>query len=279
VLTTGDFNNYTKALIIVNACQTGAGQFNGSFAVSTLDDAGENLGTIRLPERCRSGNPNCSAPSYADSESYDQYTYEGAGGYHFPGVIHHELNHFVLIDYFGVSNGLNCTLRNERQYFQEGGLGRTLAQVFWHNWYGVGYLPDTTDKLFQANDASGRVHDETDGASFNQLSAFACGVDSPYNSGGVVAQPMWEIYHGQKIDGAVRSGMGRPAQDLGMIKSAYYAADLASASAAQDRQEFANRFMEFWELFSTAQPITKENWCNAWAHHGVNTYINVNYCD
>lgn len=280
VLTLGNFNNYTKALIIVNSCDGGAGAFNRK-PVSTLDDAGEGLGTIVLPEVCRAGNPNCAPANYADTKSYDQYTYEGSGGYHFPGVIDHELNHFVLIDYFGVGNNVDCSTRNEMRYFQEGGLGRNMPQLFWHNWYGVGYLPDHEDKLFQSDDPSGRVHDESDAGTLNELSAYACGTDGgqPYHWGGVVAQPLWEIYHGQKIDGAVRSGMGRPAQDLGMIKSNYYAADLASASASSDRMEFANRFMEFWELFSTAQPVTKTHWCGTWGHHGLNTYIDVTYCN
>jgi hypothetical protein len=281
VLTLGNFNNYTKVLIVENACSGGAGKFSSSFPVSTLDNAGENLGAIILPEVCRKGNPNCSLNSYADSNSGDQYTYEGSGGYHFPGVIDHELNHFSLIQYFGVGNSLDCSIRNERKYFQEGGLGRTLPQMFWHNWYNVGYLPNTTNKLFQSDDASGRVHDETDSGTLNLLSNYACGTDAgnPYSWGGVVAQPLWEIYHGQKIVGAVRSGMGRPAEDLGMIKSAYYAADLASASTSSDRLELANRFMEFWDLFSTAQAITKTNWCDTWGHHGLNTFIDVNYCN
>ncbi len=194
VLTLGGFRNYTKTLIIENACMGGAGQFNSSFPVSTLDNVGENLSAIILPEVCRKGNANCSVNSYADSNSGDQYTYEGNGGYHFPGVIDHELNHFALIKYFGVTNSIDCSIRNERKYFQEGGIGRTMPQMFWHNWYGVGYLPDTKDKLFQSDDPSGRVHDESDAGTLNLLSDYACDVSaSPYNSGGVVAQPLWEI--------------------------------------------------------------------------------------
>ena len=64
-----------------------------------------------------------------------------------------------------------------------------------------------------------------------------------------------------------------------MIKSVYYAADLASASTSSDRLELANRFMEFWDLFSTAQPVTKTDWCATWGHHGLNTFIDVNYCN
>jgi hypothetical protein len=280
VLTLGNFNNYIKALIVVNACDATAGRFTSSFPVSTQGSVGENLGTIILPERCRSGNPNCSNNDYADAGSGDLYTFEGSGGYHFPGVIHHELNHFVLIKYFGVANSLDCAARNEQKYFQEGGLGRTLPQMFWHHYYNVGYLPDTTNKLFRSNGTSGKVHNPANAATLNNVGNFACGdgTADPYSWGGVLTQPMWEIYHGEKVSGAVRSPMARPAEDKGMIKSMYFAADMASASSFPDRFELANRFMEFWELFSTAQPTTKTDWCEAWEHHGMKTFINVNFC-
>ena len=281
VLTTGNFNDYTKVLIIVNACDDDAGHYTCALEVSTKDNLGENLGKIVLPERCRDGNPNCAPADFADTNSGDLYTFEGSGGYHFPGVIHHELNHFVLIDYFNVSNSLDCSISKQLKYFQEGGLGRTLPQMYWHNHYDVGYLPDTTDKLFRSDNTSGKVHDESNASSLNHLSDFLCadGVDDPYSWGGIVAQPMWEIYHGQKVEGATRVGMARPAEDLGMIKSMYYAADLASASTFQDRYELANRFMEFWELFSTAISTTKEDWCEVWGHHGLDTWIADSYCN
>jgi hypothetical protein len=275
VLTLGNFNNFTKSLIIVNACAGGAGMFDGSFDVSVMDNNGENVGAIILPERCRSGNSNCSSGDYADSLSGNLYTFEGEGGYHFPGVIHHELNHFVLIDYFGVMNTLDCGSSVEQKYFQEGGIGRSLPQIFWDSTFNVGYLPSTTDKLFRSDGISGRVHDPANPSSLNHLSAFTCGTDNgdPYAWGGVVAQPMWEIYHGKKVVGASLVNMGKPAQDLGMIKSVYYAADMAAASTFRDRFELANRFMEFWELFSTAVPTTKADWCEVWSHHGVGTFI------
>ena len=102
---------------------------------------------------------------------------------------------------------------------------------------------------------------------------------SALGSGGVVAQPLWEIYHGEKIVGAVRSGMGQPSDDVAMITANYYAADLASGSSSSDRLEFANRFMEFWDLFSTAPALDKTNWCGTWGHHGLNTFIDVSYCN
>ena len=280
VLTLGSFNNYTKALIVVNACSGGAGKFDSTFDVTTLDSHGEGLGTIILPERCRQGNSNCIASDYDDSNSSNLYTFEGNGGYHFVGVISHELNHFVLIDYFGVSNGLNCSIRKENKYYQEGGLGRTLAQMFWHHVYAVGYLPTTTNHLFRSDDISGRPHDPADATTLNEVSDYACGADAgnPYAWGGVVAQPMWKIYHGKKVSGTSLVNMARPAADLGMIKSMYYAADMAAASSFPDRFELANRFMEFWELFSTAVPTTKQDWCDVWGTHGLNTFITPSYC-
>ena len=281
VLTLGNFNNYTKALIIVNACDAGAGKYVGNPAISTMDDLGENLGTIFLPEACRIGNPNC-APSQYQAPNTNLYTFEDDGGYHFPGVIHHELNHFVLIDYFNVNNGLDCSIRKENRYFQEGGIGRTMPQMYWHNHYGIGYEPvgGDTNKLFRSDGTSGEWHDEDDPNTLNALAAFPCGADGgdPYSWGSPVHQPMWKIYHGQKIEGAVRLNMARPAEDKGMIKSIYYAADMASASSFPDRFELANRFMEFWELFSTAIPDTKEDWCEVWGDHGLNTFIDINYC-
>jgi hypothetical protein len=296
VLTLGNFNNYTKVLIIVNACDDDAGHYTGNLDVSTLDDVGEDLPKIVLPDVCRSGTPlyglgnDCVATDYEDSDSSYLYTYESNGGYHFPGVIDHELNHFVLIDYFGVSNTLDCGTRNEAKYFQEGGLGRTLAQMFWHHYYGVGYMPEwvsgnpfyNSNKLFRSisTDPSGRPHNPDNAASLNTIANFACGTDAgnPYAWGGVVTQPMWEIYHGQKVDGAAITPINRPATDTVMIRSMYYAADMASGSSFGDRFELANRFMEWWELFSAAMSTTKTDWCDVWGHHGMNTFINVNYC-
>jgi hypothetical protein len=293
VLTLGDFDNYTKVLIIVNACDDDSGHFDRNLLVSTLDDEGEGLSAIVLPDRCRAGSVqvgdgnDCVSTDYEDSDSGNLYTFQGDGGYHFPGVIDHELNHFVLIKYFDVTNTVNCGAHNETKYFQEGGLGRTLPQMFWHHYYGVGYMPDwtgganfTTNKLFRSNDVSGRPHNADNAASLNAIASYACGADNgnPYAWGGVVAQPMWEIYQGQKVDGAVLTPIERPASDTEMIRSMYYAADMASASSAPERFELANRFMEWWELFGAISSTVKSDWCDVWAHHGMNTFINVNYC-
>jgi hypothetical protein len=284
VLTTGDFNNYEKVLIIVNACDDGAGRYDPSFEVATLDDIGEGLPAIILPERCRAGNPRCSEELYGQDNSGYQYTFEGDGGYHFPGVISHELNHFILRRYFNIDTGRDCTIQKELKFFHEGGLGRTLPQMFWHSVYEVGYLPTDRDRLFRSNaeDPSGRPHDIDDADTLNLIADFPCtDAASPYDAGGVLSQPMWEIYHGVKLDleTGTASAMPAPARDLSMIRAMYYAADMTSASNAMNRFEFANRFMEFWEFYSGVIPSTKESWCAAFEHHGMKTYMNVDYCD
>lgn len=296
VLTLGNFNNYAKALVIVNACATGNGKNDFEPEVSTLDDVGEGLRQIVFPDRCRTGTPafglgnDCGPTDYETTDTTTQFAFDGTAGYHSPGVIDHEFNHFLLQDYFGVTNTLDCSIRNETKYFQEGGLGRTLPQMFWHHYYDVGYLPlkmdgtVDTDKLFQSASVSGKPHDPNNAASLNEISAFQCGADGgpdaddPYSWGGVVSQPMWEIYHGKRVDGTNLVAMQSPATDTNMLRSAYYAADMASASSFPERFELANRFMEWWELFSGAMPSTKTTWCGVWGHHGLNTYINVNYC-
>ena len=279
VLTLGHINNYTRALIILNACEDGGGRFTSSFDVTTLNSAGEGLGTIIFPEFCRTGNYWCTLSPLPDSSYLT--TYESDGGYSTPGVIAHELNHFVLIDYFGVSNSIDCSADKELKYFQEGGLGRTLPQMFWQATYGsisVPYLPSSQWQLFRSSGASGEPHDPSDSTSFHTISDFPCDDDaSPYASGAPVAQPLWEIYNGEKVIGSTQSNMGKPAADTGMITSMYYAADLAAASTDKDRQEFASRFMEFWDLFSTASATTKGNWCDVWSDHGM-TSVPAVYC-
>ena len=230
-------SDYEKVLIIVNACEAGAGVHKSAFTVSTLGNAGEGENVILLPERCRSGNANCSSADYTQTSGY-QFTYEGNGGYNAPGVIHHELNHFVLRDYFDVGSSLDCAVGTELKYLHEGGLGRTLPQMYWHNKYGIGFDPGD-DYLFQSTNPSGEPHVNL--SSRNKLSDWGCGPSdkddpnyvSPYDAGSVVAQPLWEIYHGKEVVGPNLSSMARPATDKGMLKSTYWAVDMVSASTFQ----------------------------------------------
>jgi hypothetical protein len=52
---------------------------------------------------------------------------------------------------------------------------------------------------------------------------------------------------------------------------------LTRFSSFSSRFQLANKFMEFWELFSGAVSTTKEDWCEVWQHHGMDTFIDVNY--
>jgi len=275
--------DYPKALLILNACTGGSGYHTTTFTVTTLADKGEGTNTIVLPERCRKGNGACGEGNYDPGETDFQYTFEHDGGYHAPGVVHHELNHFILKAYYDVPTTLDCANGIELKYMHEGGLGRTIPQMYWHHYYDVGYAP-TEDQLFQSDDPSGVPH--TNITNTNILADFPCGPSNskdpnyvnPYHAGGVVAQPLWEIYHGRKVDGEVIGFMARPAQDLGMLKATYWALDMVSGSTSKDRLEMANRFMEFWEFNSTALPTTKTDWCDVFSHHGLGTYIQTAYC-
>ena len=84
--------------------ETDLGWHSSSFPVTTLNSVAEGINTIRLPERCRSTNGSCAAGDYASSNSDNSYTFEGNGGYSVPGVVHHELNHFVMKRYFDVGS-------------------------------------------------------------------------------------------------------------------------------------------------------------------------------
>ncbi len=283
-------SDYPKVLIIVNACDDGAGVHKSSFDVTTLDNKGEGTNTILLPERCRKGNANCHPSQYDDSNSGHQYTYLDNGGYHAPGVVHHELNHFILRAYYDVDATLECSQGVELKYLHEGGPGRTIPQMFWHHYYNVGYAPLKLDetlnsnKLFQSDDPSGKPHQDT--GDINTLVSWQCGPNdkddpnyvNPYQAGGVVAQPLWEIYHGKKVESTDILSMARPAEDLGMLKSTYWALDMVSGSIWKDRWEMANRFMEYWEQYSSAASSTKSDWCDVWEHHGLRTYIDTLYC-
>ena len=90
---------------------------------------------------------------------------------------------------------------------------------------------------------------------------------------------MWEIYHGQEITGSVMTTMPRPATDRDFLVLAYWAAELVDASVFKDRYEMANRVMEIMENYSTLSSTGKQQWCNAWEHHELGTYITSAYCN
>lgn len=270
-------SDYPQALIIANACEDGVGWHSSSFAVTTLNNIGEGINTIRLPERCRSTNGSCAASTYASSNSGNAYTFEGNAGYSTPGVIHHELNHFVMKRYFDIGSGLDCGSSVQLKFLHEGAAGRSLPQAYWHNYYGSGYAPSNQNRNYRHNQTSGRPH--VDAASLNQLSDFYCASDpSPYNAGSVVHQAMWKFYHGIAVDGSNQRSISRLSTDRDFVLLYYWAADLVSASTYQDRYEMANRVMEIMENHSSLSSSGKADWCGVWDVHELDTFINGSYC-
>jgi hypothetical protein len=268
---------YPRALIIVNACEDGVGWHSSSFPVTTLNSVAEGINTIRLPERCRSTNGSCAAGDYASSNSDNSYTFEGNGGYSAPGVVHHELNHFVMKRYFDVGSGLDCSAGEQLKYLHEGAAGRSLPQAYWHNYYGSGYAPANQWRNYRHNQESGRPH--IDNASLNTLSDFYCADDpSAYSAGSVVHQAMWKFYHGIAVNGSTQSGIARTSTDRDFLVLYYWAADLVSGSTYKDRYEMANRVMEIMEYHSTLSSSGKQDWCDVWAVHELDPFIVSSYC-
>jgi hypothetical protein len=270
-------SDYPRALIIANSCNDGVGVHNSSFAVTTLNNVGEGINTIRLPERCRSTNGSCASSDYASSNSGNTYTFEGNAGYSTPGVIHHEINHFVMKRYFDIGSGLDCSSGVQLKFIHEGSAGRSLPQAYWHDYYGSGYAPSNQNRNYRHNQVSGRPH--TNNTNLNKLSDFLCvNTDSPYDAGSVVHQAMWKLYHGIAVNGSTQSGIPRFSTDRDFVLTYYWAADLVSASTYQDRYEMANRVMEIMENHSNLSSSGKQAWCDVWEVHELDTFISSGYC-
>lgn len=265
--------DYPKVLIIANACISAGGLYTTN-PVTTDQDQGEGIPVIMLPEKCRSDNVNCAAPDYTGFGTFE--TCEGNGCSTPPSVIHHEINHFLLKVYYDVLSDIDCSIGEQLKFLHEGILGSAVPQAYWHHYYGVGYNPLNT-YLYKADYDAGLVH--VDDASKITLSDYPC-ADSgdPYKSGRVAGQVMWEIYHGKDVNGAVISSMPRPATDRDFQVLTYWAAELVDASVYKDRYEMANRVMEIMENYSSLSATGKQQWCNAWGHHELGTWINSAYC-
>lgn len=269
--------DYPRALIIANSCNDGVGVHNSSFSVTTLNSVGEGINTIRLPERCRSTNGSCASADYASSNSGHIYTFEGNAGYSAPGVIQHEINHFVMKRYFDIGSGLDCSSGVQLKFLHEGAAGRSLPQAYWHDYYGSGYAPSNQNRNYRHHQVSGRPH--TSDADLNKLSDFLCvNTDSPYNAGSVVHQAMWKFYHGIAVNGSAQSSIPRFSTDRDFVLVYYWAADLVSGSTYQDRYEMANRVMEIMENHSNLSSSGKQSWCDVWDVHELDTFILNGYC-
>jgi hypothetical protein len=270
--------DYPRVLLITNSCNSGVGVHNSSFSVSTYQNIGESTNTIRFPERCRSSNGSCSTSNYSNSNSDHLYTFEGNAGYPAPGVIHHELNHFVMKRYMGIESGKDCGAYEELKFLHEGAAGRSLPQAYWHNYYGTGYAPTNTNRQYRADNIAGRPH--TNNSNLNKRSDFPCTDEvSSYEAGSVVHQAMWKFYHGIKVAGSTQSSIPRTSTDRDFLVLYYWAADLVSSSTYQDRYEMANRVMEIMENHSDLSSSGKGDWCDVWDTHELDNFILSSYCN
>ncbi len=256
--------DYPRVLIITDRCSTRAYAKSSGYKVTTQGNKGKAGAAIRFPHR----NPN-------DTKRHND-TCEGGACFDTPGNIAHELNHFFLGRYFGVSSSVDCDDSVQLGFTHEGILGTAVPQAFWHYYYGVGYNPPT-DKLYFSDSAVGRVHH--DEASRMIVENYYCtGDPDSYHSGRVVGQAMWEIYHGKVIRPGGNINTWRPATDTDFNILAYWAADLQAASTYQDRYEYANRVMQILDVYSTWPSLGKQHFCEIFQHHSLHWYINSGYC-
>ncbi len=273
-------SNYKRFTLIINECSDNW-YATSNYPIATQHNIGESLYKIRFREDCRSTNAFCEPDDYDDSGS-SFVTCEGNGCATTPSVMHHEANHFIMSQYFGVGSGLDCGSGNQGKFLHEGTLGSVTPQAFWHFYYGVGFNPPDSN-LFTKSSVRGRVH--SDIATRLDLSDWYCvnNTDEPYKAGRVPGQPMWEIYHGKRADGNSLTNILRPSNDLTFLNLTYWAVDLVGASTWKDRYEMANRWMQLsinnLNFASAAQKATlRAQWCATWEHHELGTYINNAYC-
>ena len=257
-------SNYPRVLIITNACRDGS-VHNSSYSVTTDDNKGEGGNVIRLAHRFGSSNHNkaCESGGCVDN----------------PSNIHHELNHFYLKRYYDVGSDLDCSGANQLKFTHEGILGTAVPHAYWHYYYGVGYDPSSTDKLYFSHTNIGRVH--TDDSDRMRLGDYLCVdyTDDPYRAGRVVGQALWEFYHGKKVSGSTISGTWYPSTDKDFNVLVYWAAELQASSTYKDRYEFANRVMEILDKYSNWSSSGKQDYCDIFDHHSLDNFIEPEYCN
>ena len=261
----GSGADYPRVLMITDACRSGS-IHNSSFDVTTDDDKGEGTNVIRIAHRNPAGPSNHNAAC------------EGGGCFDNPSNLHHEMNHFFLKRYYDVGSDLDCGGANQLKFIHEGALGTAVPQAFWHGYYGVGYSPSSTSKLYFSNEDIGRVH--TSNSNRLTVGGNLCVdmTDDPYVAGRVVGQPLWEFYHGIKVTGSSQSGTWHPSTDTDFNWIVYWAADLMAGSTYKDRYEYANRLMEILDKHTNWSSGGKRDYCEIFEHHGLRNYINEDYC-
>jgi hypothetical protein len=259
-------SDFPKVLMISDACRSGS-VHNASFDVTTDDDKGEGTNVIRIAHRNPAGPANHNAAC------------EGGACFDNPSNLHHELNHFFLKRYYDVGSDLDCGGANQLKFIHEGALGTAVPQAFWHGYYGVGYSPSSTNRLYFSDSDIGRVH--TSDTNRMTVGGFLCvdNTDDPYAAGRVVGQALWEFYHGVKVMGSSRAGTWHPSTDTDFNWIAFWAADLMAASTYKDRYEYANRLMEILDKHTNWSSGGKRDYCEIFEHHGLRDYINAEYCD
>jgi hypothetical protein len=258
--------NYPRVLMITDACRSGS-VHNSSYSVTTDDNKGEGTNVIRLAHRDPAGASNHNAAC------------ESGGCFDNPSNIHHEMNHFFMKRYYGVGSDLDCGAANQLKFTHEGILGTAVPQAFWHNYYGVGYSPSSTNKLYFSNSNIGRVH--TSDSNRMTVGNYLCVnyTGDPYRAGRVAGQALWEFYHGVKVTGSSTTGTWYPSTDTDFNVLVYWAADLQAASTYKDRYEFANRVMEILDKHSNWSSQGKQDYCEVFQHHELRNFIQAEYCN
>lgn len=258
----GDF---PRVLIVTDTCRSGS-IHNSVFDVTTEDDKGEGTNVIRLAHRNPTGNATHNAAC------------EGGGCFDNPSNLHHEMNHFFLKRYYDFGSDLDCGAGNQLRFTHEGALGTAVPQAFWQRYYGVGYNPSDTNRLYFSDSTIGRVHG--DASSRMTVGGFLCvdNTDDAYSAGRVVGQPLWEFYHGVNVSGSGSTSTWRPNTDTDYNVLVYWAADLQAASTYKDRYEYANRLMEILDKHSNWSSQAKREYCGIFEHHGLRDFINDDYC-
>ena len=277
-------SNYPRVLMVVNACIDDIGYANGSgLKITVQHNEGESSRKIRVQDLCRLGNGSCSSSDVAKRGNH-YASCDGLGCYATPSITHHEINHYVLAQFFGVGSSLDCGAGDQLRFLHEGTMGSVIPQAFWHHYYGIGYSPSDLKRLFTADEVRGRVH--VDNGSLLTLGNWLCVNNTtvtasnkgPYNVGRVPAQALWKFYHGITVNGSTFGSTWRPATDTDFNILTYWAADLVAGSTYKDRYEVANRVMEILDKYSNWSSSAKSQYCAIWQQHGLRTYIKDAYC-
>ncbi len=277
--------NYPKLLMVTNACIDDIGYASGSgLAVTVQHNEGEGSRKVRIADACRAGNAGCAASDYSAGKGGHYASCDGTGCMATPSIIHHEINHYILAQFFGVGSSIDCSTGNQLGFLHEGTMGSVIPSAFWHHYYGVGYAPADTDRLFTSDEVRGRVH--VSNATLLTVGGWKCSEHTsvtatdkgPYNAGRVSGQMLWKIYHGIKVSGSTQSNMWRTSTDTDFLILTYWASDLVASSTYKDRYEMANRVMEILDKYSNWSSSAKATYCTEWDKHGLRTYINNDYC-